>query len=212
MTKWFQGICCTLVGTGACAIALLQPHASSTAAEIAAATDATPATRELPRSASGSVNDQDIVKFINEQIRKGWQEGGIGPSPAATENEWCRRVYLDVIGRLPTVEELDAYLKSGGPDKRLKLVSMLTGEALSSNPKDQAAAGDRQQEYEQGDARADLAPRRLDRPLRDATGTHDVVVGGSKDLVEPAHARIGTMARVPIARQRTWRWIGRGQG
>lgn len=147
MTKWFQGICCTLVGTGACAIALLQPHASSTAAEIAAASDATSATRTLPRSASTEVNDQDIVKFINEQIRKGWQEGGIGASPAATDNEWCRRVYLDVIGRLPTVEELDAYLKSGGPDKRLKLVSMLMGETLSSNPKDQAAADKYLEEY-----------------------------------------------------------------
>lgn len=139
MTKWFQLICCTLVGTSACALALWQPVASSTAAELAAA-DATTTARELPRSASGNVTDDDLIKFINEQIRKGWADTGIGPSPAATDAEWCRRLYLDMIGRLPTVEELNLYLASGGPDKRKRMVSLLMGEVSSSNPKDSARA------------------------------------------------------------------------
>ncbi|MGC3965864.1 MAG: DUF1549 domain-containing protein [Pirellulales bacterium] len=124
-----QLFCCTLVGTDTCTIALVHPGASSTAAELAAGA-ATAATRKLPRSATGNVSEGDIIKYINEQIRKGWADTGVGPSPQATDAEWCRRVYLDIIGRLPTVEELNAYLSSGSPEKRLRMVSLLTGETL----------------------------------------------------------------------------------
>src|SRR5690348_6338375 len=56
---------------------------------------------------SSAVADADIIKFINEQIRKGWADAEITPSPAATENEWCRRLFLDVLGRVPSVAELE---------------------------------------------------------------------------------------------------------
>ena len=46
------------------------------------------------------------VALINEAIRKGWTDHKLAPSKAATDGEWCRRVYLDLIGRVPTVEEL----------------------------------------------------------------------------------------------------------
>ncbi|MCE9603929.1 MAG: DUF1549 and DUF1553 domain-containing protein [Planctomycetia bacterium] len=137
---------------GATGIALVQPGKHTTAAELApAAASPAAATRVIPRSAAGSsVTEQDIVTFINEQIRAGWKDGGINPSAAATDAEWCRRVYLDIIGRLPTVEETDAFLRSGGPEKRLRLVSLLMGETVSSNSnnaKDAAAAERYLEEY-----------------------------------------------------------------
>ena len=55
--------------------------------------------------ASGPAEDEHFgipqVKFINEQIAAGWADGGLKPSDQATDGEWCRRVYLDVIGRIP---------------------------------------------------------------------------------------------------------------
>lgn len=135
MTNWFKFSSCALVCMGATGISLLQPDQNTTAAELAPTAATTPAaTRVLPRSAQGSAtNEQDIISFINEQIRAGWKEGAIGPSAPATDAEWCRRVYLDIIGRLPTVDETEAFLRSGGPEKRLRLVSLLMGETLSSN-------------------------------------------------------------------------------
>ena len=65
------------------------------------------------------------VTFINEQIRLGWQEYGLSPSIPATDGEWCRRVHLDLIGRIPSVTELKAFHNNRSSKKRLELVTTL---------------------------------------------------------------------------------------
>lgn len=65
------------------------------------------------------------VAYINELIRKGWADAKVTPSAFATDGEWCRRVYLDVLGRIPTVPELNAFLSDRSADKRLKLINLL---------------------------------------------------------------------------------------
>ena len=47
------------------------------------------------------------------------------PSPPATDGEWCRRVFLDVLGRVPSVTELREFLSSKEADKKAKLVSKI---------------------------------------------------------------------------------------
>ena len=49
----------------------------------------------------------------------------ITPSEPADESTFLRRVYLDVIGRLPSVEESRRYLPDTAPDKRAQLVDAL---------------------------------------------------------------------------------------
>lgn len=44
---------------------------------------------------------------------------------------FARRLYLDVIGLLPTPAELDAFVKDAAPDKRAKLIHRLLGENRS---------------------------------------------------------------------------------
>jgi len=68
------------------------------------------------------------VALINDAIRKGWADHDLVPSKSATDGEWCRRVYLDIIGRVPTVDELETYLADRSHDKRLRLVDRLLGE------------------------------------------------------------------------------------
>ncbi len=68
------------------------------------------------------------VKFINEQIAAGWADAGLQPSAAATDGEWCRRLHLDLIGRIPTAEELQKFLSDSSPTKRPDLVGRLLGE------------------------------------------------------------------------------------
>ena len=50
---------------------------------------------------------------------------GYLPSGTCTDSEFLRRIYLDVVGLLPTVEETRAFLADGSPDKRARLVDGL---------------------------------------------------------------------------------------
>jgi hypothetical protein len=78
--------------------------------------------RTTPRS---SRTDEQIVAGINEQIRRRWQEEGIKPAAGATDAEWVRRVYLDVIGRIPSYEETNHYLADRGGNKKARLIDRL---------------------------------------------------------------------------------------
>jgi hypothetical protein len=67
----------------------------------------------------------DVRGFIDRKLRESWQAAGVVPSRPATDGEWCRRLYLDLLGRIPTVEELNAYLADKSRDRREKLVKRL---------------------------------------------------------------------------------------
>ncbi len=68
------------------------------------------------------------VAMINEQIRSGWEANSLTPSVPASDGEWCRRLFLDLLGRVPSVQELVAFTNDKDPDKKAKLVSKLLGD------------------------------------------------------------------------------------
>jgi hypothetical protein len=68
------------------------------------------------------------VRFINEQVAAGWADAELKPSEDATDGEWCRRVFLDTIGRIPTVEELKQFLDDASSAKKADLVTRLLGD------------------------------------------------------------------------------------
>jgi len=68
------------------------------------------------------------VEFINQQLTAAWASDGVRPASDATDGEWCRRVHLDLIGRIPKLEELKAFLADKSPSKRADLVARLLGE------------------------------------------------------------------------------------
>lgn len=69
--------------------------------------------------------DVPLAEFIDQQIRQGWQDNEIEASPAATDEEWLRRIYLDLLGRIPTLEEARAFLADESPRKRNVLIESL---------------------------------------------------------------------------------------
>ena len=71
-----------------------------------------------------SYNSQQVSR-INKEVRAVWSDWEISPSGSATDGEWCRRVHLDIIGRIPSVSELTAFTKDKDPEKKAKLVSKL---------------------------------------------------------------------------------------
>ncbi len=65
------------------------------------------------------------VAEINEAVEQQWKDYEIKPAPDADDATWCRRVYLDLIGRIPTLEELTAFMQDRGNGSRQRLVSKL---------------------------------------------------------------------------------------
>ncbi|MCH2211240.1 MAG: DUF1549 and DUF1553 domain-containing protein [Fuerstiella sp.] len=51
-------------------------------------------------------SDEDIIAAINQQISQTLRENGIPPSPRAPAEEWARRAWLTVAGRIPSVDEI----------------------------------------------------------------------------------------------------------
>ncbi len=56
-----------------------------------------------------------------------FEELGLFPSEPCRDDEFLRRATLDILGRLPTLEEARAFLADASPDKRAKLAERLLG-------------------------------------------------------------------------------------
>jgi hypothetical protein len=63
--------------------------------------------------------------FIDDLVLSQLQRLRLRPSPRSTDAEFLRRVYLDVIGTLPTQDEVIAFLDDTSPDKRDRLIDQL---------------------------------------------------------------------------------------
>jgi len=90
--------------------------------------DAAPAAGTAAKLDAAAASDTAAIELISRQIREGWKANGLEPSAAASDGEWCRRVYLDLIGRVPTVAELQQYFREPQRDRKEKLVDRLLGE------------------------------------------------------------------------------------
>ena len=65
--------------------------------------------------------------FIDVLARRQFQRLGLLPSELCTDAEFARRAKLDVLGLLPTPEEVEAFLADTGKDKRERYVEGLLG-------------------------------------------------------------------------------------
>ena len=62
---------------------------------------------------------------IDELVFANLKKLGLPPSDLCTDQDFVRRVYLDVIGTLPTPDEVRAFLADADPQKRSKLIDQL---------------------------------------------------------------------------------------
>ena len=63
----------------------------------------------------------NVDKFVDAKLRK----LNVHPSNLCSDEDFLRRVYIDVIGKLPTATEATAFLADGDPDKRRLLIEEL---------------------------------------------------------------------------------------
>lgn len=87
-----------------------------------------------PMSPREELDSHQVVAAINAEVRRGWEIGEVEPSGVADDAEWLRRVSLDLIGRIPTVDEAESFLASHRSGKREELVDqLLDGGAYARN-------------------------------------------------------------------------------
>lgn len=65
--------------------------------------------------------------YIDEHIFGKMERDGIPYSPLATDQEFFRRVTLDLTGRIPTPQDLNDFLADTAPDKRARMIDRLIG-------------------------------------------------------------------------------------
>ena len=69
--------------------------------------------------------DKPLREIIDREIRAAWQEKKITPAGKADDATFLRRIYLDLVGDIPTHDEAKAFLEDKDPKKRDKLIDKL---------------------------------------------------------------------------------------
>ena len=76
-------------------------------------------------SPTAIVGQDPLRNVIDRQIEKGWTANKVTPSEPSTDAEFLRRVYLDLIGVVPTYDETVQFLDDASGDKRDRLITSL---------------------------------------------------------------------------------------
>lgn len=63
--------------------------------------------------------------FIDDFIFNKMSSAGIAPAPLTTDQEFFRRIHLDLTGRIPTPEKVEAFLADSSAGKRATVISSL---------------------------------------------------------------------------------------
>lgn len=66
-----------------------------------------------------------LAASIDRYISEGWERNQVEPAPKADDAEFLRRTYLNIVGRIPSVNEALEFLDDPSPDKRKALVEQL---------------------------------------------------------------------------------------
>ena len=111
----------------------------------------------LPRPAAVPVVSAPAFNEIDRFIAAKWRSKNFSTPPVCDDNAFLRRVYLDVVGVIPTTAQALDFVQDKMPDKRTRLVDALLArdddyaanwtpfweDALASNGAHQGGAGSR---------------------------------------------------------------------
>ncbi len=73
----------------------------------------------------GAESDLSTAEYIDQQISQAWADNEVEPSEPASEEEWVRRVYLDVLGRIPSLQEVTDWLENDSERRKSELIESL---------------------------------------------------------------------------------------
>lgn len=79
----------------------------------------------LPTESEASSSDLPAANYIDELVNAKLKKMRLEPSPPCSDEEFLRRVTIDILGLLPTAEQHGAFLADPLPDKRAKKIDEL---------------------------------------------------------------------------------------
>lgn len=81
---------------------------------------------ETNAPAAASVESaSELAAWLDALVAKLWEENELEPAPVVDDATYLRRVYLDLLGTIPSVAETRDFLSDYDPDRRRKLVERL---------------------------------------------------------------------------------------
>ncbi|REK11476.1 MAG: DUF1549 domain-containing protein [Planctomycetota bacterium] len=121
-----QGLIALFAGHSTCQI--FGPARVATAA-LCLAVATLPRLTIAAEPASLEVSPHRQIALIDKHIERHWEASDVVPSREADDGEFCRRVFLDLLGRIPSVDELERFFSDSTVERRGKLVDRLLGDA-----------------------------------------------------------------------------------
>jgi hypothetical protein len=79
----------------------------------------------LPKGLEYKPTDEKPANYIDELVLAKLRTMRMNPSPLCTDEEFLRRVYIDVVGSLPTRDEHDKFIADQSPTKRAAKIDEL---------------------------------------------------------------------------------------
>lgn len=148
---------------------------------------------------SQATSAEGLPETIDRQIEAGCATAGVTPAPLADNATFLRRASLDLIGRVPTPEEVRSFLEDDRADKRARRVASLIASPDHVRemavfwrrtwvpPADTEAMSHVAEELDGWIGRRLSRHDGLDAIVRDLIGASDLpVVGGTQEDAAPA--------------------------
>jgi hypothetical protein len=86
-----------------------------------------------PQINEQKITAEELATWIDRHFENAWKHQGIEPAAITSDSEFVRRAYLDLIGRIPSVAEVRAFLDDRSPDKRRQLIDELLQRGAFAN-------------------------------------------------------------------------------
>lgn len=77
-------------------------------------------------------SSDQLAGWIDARFYELWKQAGVEQKEVVDDGTYLRRVYLDLLGTIPSVAQTRDFLADTAPDKRPRIVEKLMGEARSS--------------------------------------------------------------------------------
>lgn len=79
----------------------------------------------LPKDLQYTPTSEQPANYIDELVLEKLKKIRVNPSELCTDEEFVRRVYVDLVGLVPTEEEFNKFVNDKAADKRAKLIDEL---------------------------------------------------------------------------------------
>ncbi len=81
------------------------------------------------KTSGTKLSREEISKLIDTHVQKRLEAEKVSVGTQADDSEFLRRVYLDLVGAIPTPQKVKSFLDSKDPEKRAKLIDELLTDA-----------------------------------------------------------------------------------